>query len=63
MRIVIDRSKCVGGGNCVLTAPAVFTQDDEDGLVLVLNSTPPADQWEAVRLAAELCPAKVISVE
>jgi ferredoxin len=60
MRIKIDRSKCVGGGNCVLSAPTVFTQDNEDGLVVVLDENPPADQGEAVQLAIELCPAKVI---
>jgi ferredoxin len=63
MRIKIDRSKCVGGGNCVLNAPAVFTQDNEDGLVVVLDETPPESEGEAVRLAIELCPAKVISLD
>lgn len=63
MRVVIDRNKCVGGGNCVLAAPAVFSQDEEDGLVIILDANPAADQRAAVEMAVELCPAKVISIE
>ncbi|MBN0042669.1 ferredoxin [Streptomyces actuosus] len=28
-RIDIDRDVCIGAGQCALTAPAVFTQDDD----------------------------------
>ncbi|MFI5724545.1 ferredoxin [Streptomyces cyaneofuscatus] len=33
--IQVDRERCVGAGMCALTAPDVFTQDD-DGLSEVL---------------------------
>ncbi|MFF4888686.1 ferredoxin [Micromonospora chersina] len=45
-----------------MTAPEVFDQDDEDGLVLLRRAEPPADAVDRVRLAVELCPAGAISV-
>ena len=58
---VVER-KCIGAGQCVLAAPAVFDQD-EDGIVVLKDATPPADQHEAVRKAARLCPAVAIFVD
>lgn len=29
MRIAIDTDRCIGAGQCALTAPGVFTQDDD----------------------------------
>jgi len=63
MRVRIDRAKCVGGGNCVLSAPNVFAQDDADGLVMLLVETPPQSESEGVRQAEALCPGRVISIE
>lgn len=61
MEISVDREACVGAGQCVLSAPAVFDQD-EDGLVTLTDQHPPADQDRAVHNAARLCPARVITV-
>ncbi|MEU4210836.1 ferredoxin [Streptomyces sp. NPDC026206] len=61
MRITVDTDRCVGAGQCVLTAPAVFDQDD-DGLVVVLNPEPDDSETEAVRQADDLCPARTITV-
>lgn len=58
----IDASKCVGGGMCVMAAPKVFAQNEDDGLVIVLDDNPPPEQYEAVREAARLCPAIVIKI-
>ncbi|WP_187399855.1 ferredoxin [Micromonospora sp. AP08] len=58
----MHRDRCCGAGNCVVTAPDVFDQDDEDGLVLLRRAEPPADAVDRVRLAVELCPAGAISV-
>jgi ferredoxin len=33
MRVSVDRGRCCGSGNCVMTAPEVFDQDDAEGLV------------------------------
>jgi ferredoxin len=63
MKIYVDMDKCIGGGQCVLAAPDVFDQRDEDGLVVVLNPNPPAQLAADVRVAARLCPALAITVE
>ncbi|WP_189936188.1 ferredoxin [Streptomyces sulfonofaciens] len=62
MKIEIDEEKCCGAGQCVMAAPEVFDQREEDGLVLVLDAAPPQSQYEAVRQAAKLCPTAVIRV-
>ncbi|MER6530520.1 ferredoxin [Streptomyces sp. NPDC001508] len=62
MRIEVDTDKCVGGGHCVLAASQVFDQRDEDGVVVVLDSSPRAELHDAVREAAILCPATAIRV-
>ncbi|MEU1167237.1 ferredoxin, partial [Streptomyces sp. NPDC005921] len=36
MRVHVDRTKCCGAGSCVRTAPEVFDQNEEDGLVVVI---------------------------
>jgi ferredoxin len=63
VRVVVDFEKCVGAGNCVAAAPAVFDQQDDDGLVLVLDETPPSAEHEAARRAGRLCPANAITIE
>lgn len=62
MKITVDREKCVASGQCVLAAAAVFDQDENDGTVILLNNDPSTDQYEAVRLAAQMCPSSVIDV-
>lgn len=62
-RFTTDADACVGGGMCVMAAPAVFAQDEDDGLVVVLDENPPASEHEAVREASRLCPAMAIHVE
>ena len=62
MRIRVDVDACVGGGQCVVAAEDVFDQDD-DGLVLVLQSTPDESRADAVRMAARLCPARAITLD
>lgn len=62
MRIVLDRDRCVGSGQCVLTAPDVFDQDDDVGLVVLRVNRPPVDREADVVEAARACPARVITV-
>ena len=66
MRIETDRGICVGAGMCALTVPAVFAQDVEEGLVVVLRSAASAriadDRADAVREAAQLCPSGAITL-
>lgn len=62
MQVSVDTTRCCGTGQCVLTVPEVFDQRDEDGLVLLLNPSPPAELDEAVGEAAADCPTAAIRV-
>jgi ferredoxin len=62
MRVAVDVERCRGAGQCALTAPQVFDQDEEDGTVVVLNDEPPPQLYGAVRNAAGLCPNSVIQL-
>ena len=62
MRITIDRQVCVGAGQCVLAADAVFDQNEEDGLVVLRLSTPPEHLASAVREAELICPSGAIQI-
>jgi ferredoxin len=63
MKVIVDQGKCVSSGQCVLNAGEVFDQRDEDGVVMLLDESPPAEQAANVRNAAAACPAQVITVE
>jgi ferredoxin len=63
MQISIEFDKCCGAGQCVLAAPEVFDQRDEDGIVVLLDPDPPAEQYENVQQAAAVCPAVAIQVQ
>jgi ferredoxin len=60
MRIEADRDVCVGAGNCVLTAPDIFDQDDE-GLVTLLEPDPPAERDGEVEQAVRMCPSGALT--
>ena len=63
VRVTADRDVCIGAGMCVLTAPAVFDQSDDDGLVEVLVETPAESAAAAVRDAVKLCPSGALRLE
>ncbi|MFC6066049.1 ferredoxin [Streptomyces ochraceiscleroticus] len=63
MNITLDVDKCCAAGQCVLVAPEVFDQRDEDGIVVLLDAQPPAEQHAAVHEAAAICPAAAIQVD
>jgi ferredoxin len=63
VKVTIDFGKCISSGQCVLAAPEVFDQREEDGLVELLDAAPPAELAADVRQAAALCPALAILVE
>ncbi|MFF5447816.1 ferredoxin [Streptomyces sp. NPDC012888] len=62
MNLHADKGRCIGAGMCALTAPAVFDQDDDEGLVILLDASPPPDQHTAVRLAVGHCPASALTL-
>jgi ferredoxin len=63
MKVIVDQNKCVASGQCVLTAPEVFDQREEDGIVVLLAENPPEGLADDVRQAVALCPAQAIWVE
>ncbi|MFE6162500.1 ferredoxin [Streptomyces sp. NPDC056486] len=60
MKITVEEDKCCGAGSCVLIAPEVFDQRDDDGIVVLLSTEPPEDQHAAVRESAGVCPTAAI---
>jgi len=63
MKVTVDQDKCVSSGQCVLNASDLFDQRDDDGVVVLLNDSPAADQDENARRAAAACPALAIDIE
>lgn len=59
--IAIDKGRCIGAGQCALTAPEVFTQDD-DGFSELLEGREDGAGSPLVREAARACPVGAISV-
>ena len=59
LRVVIDRERCMGSGNCVYWAAEVFDVG-EDSVAVVVGDP---DQHEArVRLAVDHCPTHALSL-
>ena len=56
MKIRADRNICIGAGMCVMTAAAVFDQDDQ-GIVVVLAEDVTAEANQRVQEAVNLCPS------
>lgn len=63
MRVTVDQDKCVSAGMCVMNAPEVFDQRDEDGVVVLLTDEPGPEHAAATRAAAAACPAMAINIE
>lgn len=61
MQIRIDHHTCIGSGQCALTAPGVFTQDDDGYAELVPGGAAAASQRQ-VQEAALSCPVQAIAV-
>jgi len=63
MKIIVENEKCIAAGQCVLSAPDVFDQDEEDGIVILLAENPSDDLTGDVEEAAALCPGRAIRLE
>ena len=59
VKISADRDVCISAGNCVMAAGAIFDQDD-DGIVVVLVDEVPAAEEEHAREAVKLCPSQAL---
>ncbi|WP_328457936.1 ferredoxin [Streptomyces sp. NBC_00386] len=62
MEIAVDEDRCVAAGHCVVAAPEIFDQREEDGVVVLLDPRPSAAAHDIAHEAALLCPAAVIRV-
>lgn len=62
MQVEVDKDKCVASGQCAVTAPAVFDQDDDEGKVVVLDAAPAPSVHARARQAAAMCPGMAISL-
>lgn len=62
MQIAVDEDKCIGAGQCVLTAPHVFDQRDDDAIAVVLDEFPAEPDQPAARAAAAGCPVAAIAL-
>jgi ferredoxin len=60
VRLHADRDLCIGAGLCVYADEAVFDQDD-DGIVTLLVDEP--EDSEAVRRAVAGCPSGALRLE
>ena len=63
MKVSLDQEKCVASGQCVMAAPDVFDQRDEDGTAVLLTADVRTEQADDVHQAAAVCPALAIYVE
>jgi len=61
-KLVADRAKCMGNGNCVMSAPQVFAQGAHDGLVQLIDTHPGPAQWASVELAVRSCPSGALRI-
>nr|UZH43261.1 TdmG [Streptomyces sp.] len=62
MRVLADPGRCIGAGQCVLTAPEVFDQDEDGLVVLLTESVTTVADAKLVREAEHLCPAAALRV-
>ncbi|MEV1082745.1 ferredoxin [Streptomyces sp. NPDC050211] len=60
MRVELDEPKCVASGQCVMAAPDVFDQRDDDGVAILLEEHPGEELLDEVREAVAICPAAAI---
>lgn len=59
LRIRIDRTLCVGFGDCITEAPTAFVLDESGTAVFV---TPEQVERERLLKACDLCPVDAITV-
>ena len=62
MKITVDRDLCIGAGQCVLASEAVFQQDN-DGLVVLMDADPGPEHTNGVIEANQICPSGAIWID
>ncbi len=59
LKVLLDRSICVGSGECLKRAPSAFAHDEE-GFAYLLD--PASVDEETLRLVEEECPSGAIQL-
>nr|WP_255977896.1 ferredoxin [Streptomyces longispororuber] len=62
VRIEVDKERCVGAGMCALTAPDVFTQDDDGFSEVLPGRAEAAAEHPMVKEAVRACPVSAVSL-
>ena len=57
--IRVDRTLCMGSGQCAWYAPNTFDQDDE---TIAIVTDPEGDPEEAINTAVQSCPTQALSI-
>jgi ferredoxin len=60
MHVTVDNDTCIGAGECALTCPEVFGQDEE-GYVVLLDPGPDDSLRPQVEEAVAGCPSGAIA--
>jgi ferredoxin len=64
MKVLLDRMKCQGYGNCVIAAPDVFDVDDSGHVVLLIAADELPDERTAeIKQAVRDCPVAALALE
>lgn len=63
IRISVDNTKCIAAGLCVGREPAIFDQDDENGLVFVHREEVLPGEYDGVIESERICPSGAIVVQ
>jgi ferredoxin len=61
VKVTANRDVCISAGNCVMAASAVFDQD-EDGIVVMLVDDVPESEEGHAREAVKLCPSQALRI-
>lgn len=62
-RIVVDRTRCFGYGNCVTALPAVFDLNDNDAVVVIDEAAIPAVSENELDAAVRSCPTNALRID
>ncbi|MEU3054731.1 ferredoxin [Streptomyces griseus] len=62
MGVRVDKERCVGAGMCALTAPDVFTQDDDGFSEMLPGRAAATGDHPLVREAVRACPVGAVAL-